>query len=137
MHQPQSLTKESAMEVTGMNHFTVLTKNLESSVQFYAQILGLSEGPRPGLSLPGAWLYCNGLPIVHLISSDTSASPFGVLDHMALSARDLPGFQQRLQSLGIPFTLTKQIDTGIWQLFFRDPDGAKIELDFAPSEKTE
>ncbi|BDB29873.1 VOC family protein (plasmid) [Cupriavidus sp. P-10] len=125
------------MEVTGMNHFTVLTTNLESSVQFYAQILGLSVGARPGLSLAGAWLYCNGAPIVHLISSETSASPFGVLDHMAFSARDLPGFQQRLQSLGIPFSLSQQTDTGIWQLFFRDPDGAKIELDFAPSEMTE
>ncbi|WP_317923999.1 hypothetical protein [Cupriavidus sp. TA19] len=56
---------------------------------------------------------------------------------MAFSARDLPGFQQRLQSLGIPFSLSQQTDTGIWQLFFRDPDGAKIELDFAPSEMTE
>ncbi|WP_167884656.1 hypothetical protein [Cupriavidus oxalaticus] len=35
------------MEVTGMNHFTVLTKNLASSVQFYAQTLWLSKGPRP------------------------------------------------------------------------------------------
>lgn len=71
------------MEVTGMNHFTVLTKNLASSVQFYAQTLWLSKGPRPELSFPGAWLYCNGGPIVHLISSDTSAPPFGVIDHMA------------------------------------------------------
>ncbi len=85
------------MEVTGMNHFTVLTKNLASSVQFYAQTLWLSKGPRPGLSFPGAWLYCNGGPIVHLISSDTSAPPFGVIDHMAFNARDLPELQQHLQ----------------------------------------
>ncbi|GLC95974.1 hypothetical protein Tamer19_53830 [Cupriavidus sp. TA19] len=68
---------------------------------------------------------------------DPAAVFHRLCDHMAFSARDLPGFQQRLQSLGIPFSLSQQTDTGIWQLFFRDPDGAKIELDFAPSEMTE
>jgi catechol 2,3-dioxygenase-like lactoylglutathione lyase family enzyme len=125
------------MEVTNMNHFTVLTTNLKSSVEFYTRVLGLSEGSRPGLSFPGAWLYCDGAPIVHLIATDTAASSLGVLDHMAFSARDLAGFQQRLKLMGIPFCRRKQIDSGIWQLFFRDPDGAKIELDFAPSEHAE
>lgn len=125
------------MQVTGMNHFTVLTTDLKSSVEFYTRALGFSEGSRPGLKFPGAWLYCDGAPIVHLVASDSAASPYGVLDHMAFSARDLAGFQQRLHSLGISFSLSRQIDSDIWQLFFRDPDGAKIELDFAPSEEAE
>ncbi|PLP96453.1 VOC family protein [Cupriavidus pauculus] len=122
------------MKLTGMNHFTVLTANLQSSVHFYAEVLGLSVGPRPALAFDGAWLYCEDAAVVHLVARKTAASTSGVLDHMAFSATDLGGFQKRLRSFGIPFVLSQQIDTGIWQIFLHDPDGAKIELDFAPTE---
>jgi hypothetical protein len=30
--------------------------------------------------------------------------------------------------------LVHQVGSGVWQLFFHDPNGAKIELDFDPAE---
>ena len=60
--------------------------------------------------------------------------PAGVLDHMAFSASDLPGVAAKLKSKGIKYDLRKQPDSGVWQLFCFDPSGARVELDFSPSE---
>ena len=48
------------MPVEGMNHFTVLTGDLEACKRFYMDLLGLQEGFRPDLGFPGAWLYPPG-----------------------------------------------------------------------------
>ena len=38
--------------IEGMNHFEVLTDDLDGSVDFYLNLLGLTPGPRPDLGLP-------------------------------------------------------------------------------------
>ena len=58
----------------------------------------------------------------------------GVLDHMAFTAQDLAGSVAKLKARGIPYELRKLPDYGTWQLFFVDPNGAKVELDFDPAE---
>ena len=35
------------MPATNMNHFTVLTDDVETTVRFYGDLLGLRAGPRP------------------------------------------------------------------------------------------
>ena len=45
------------MAVSGMNHFTILTDDVERTVRFYDDLMGLKAGYRPTLSFPGAWLY--------------------------------------------------------------------------------
>jgi catechol 2,3-dioxygenase-like lactoylglutathione lyase family enzyme len=124
------------MGIDGMNHFTVLTDDLEVSRDFYIGVLGLEEGHRPPLGFPGAWLCSGGQAVLHIIAGRPLPEPrAGVLDHMAFSASDLPGMVQKLQSRGIEYTLRQQAQSGIWQLFCFDPSGAKVELDFAPSEQ--
>jgi catechol 2,3-dioxygenase-like lactoylglutathione lyase family enzyme len=118
-----------------MNHFTVLTGDLEQSVAFYTGLLGLEVGYRPPLGFPGSWLYCNGEAVLHIIAGRALPHPpGGVLDHMAFSAKDLPGTVARLKASGVDYTLRKQNESGTWQLFCFDPSGARVELDFAPSE---
>ena len=51
------------MAVAGMNHFTILTDDVDNTVRFYGELLGLEPGPRPKLKFPGAWLYAGGQPI--------------------------------------------------------------------------
>ena len=41
------------MSLQGMNHFTVLSDNLEVTRKFYCDLLGFEEGPRPKPRLPG------------------------------------------------------------------------------------
>ncbi len=90
------------MAIDGMNHFTVLTKDLDATRNFYCGILGLKEGHRPPLGFPGTWLYAGAQPVLHVRGRPAAAgSPAGVLDHMAFSASDLPSVVAKLKSNGI------------------------------------
>jgi catechol 2,3-dioxygenase-like lactoylglutathione lyase family enzyme len=123
------------MAIQGMNHFNVLTGDLEATRAFYGGILGLTEGPRPPFDFPGAWFYAGGRPILHIVAgSPMPADPAGVLDHMAFSATDLKGTVARLKGSKIKYELRRQVGYGTWQIFCHDPSGAKVELDFPPDE---
>jgi catechol 2,3-dioxygenase-like lactoylglutathione lyase family enzyme len=123
------------MKVHGMNHFTILAKDLERTRAFYTQILGLKEGYRPPFGFPGIWFYAGKHPILHVIGRDPLPDPKGgVFDHMAYSARDLPGTIARLKAGGVEHEVVRQAGSRVWQVFLHDPNGAKIELDFAPEE---
>jgi catechol 2,3-dioxygenase-like lactoylglutathione lyase family enzyme len=124
------------MAVQGMEHFTVLAEDLEATRKFYRDILGLEDGYRPPLGFPGAWLYVGGRAVLHIIAGRAlPAERAGVLDHMAFAAKDLPGTVAKLKQRGIDYMLRRQNDTRVWQLFFHDPSGAKVELDFAAEEQ--
>ncbi len=123
------------MAIEGMNHFTVLTDDLEATQRFYTGVLGLAPGPRPDLGFPGVWLYCGDQPVLHVIAGRAlPEDPRGVLDHMAFTATDLPGVTAALRANGIAYDLRRQAESGTWQLFCFDPSGARVELDFAASE---
>jgi catechol 2,3-dioxygenase-like lactoylglutathione lyase family enzyme len=118
-----------------MNHFTVLTSDLETCKRFYTDLLGLEEGFRPDLGFPGVWLYAGGQAVLHVIAGRAlPADPRGVLDHMAFTATDLPGTVAKLNARQIPFDLRRQAESGTWQLFCFDPNGARVELDFDRAE---
>lgn len=123
------------MPISGMNHFTVLTSDLEASRAFYIDLLGLTEGFRPDLGFPGAWLYAGDQAVLHIVAGrGVPANPRGVIDHMAFSARDLRAVAARLTERGVAYDLGRLPSTGAWQLFCLDPNGARVELDFASSE---
>lgn len=75
-----------------------------------------------------------GRPILHVSSAKLPADRAGVIDHMAFSATDLKGTVAKLNRLGVEHVLRQQVGTRIWQVFCHDPMGAKVELDFDPSE---
>jgi len=118
-----------------MNHFNVLTDDVEATRRFYIDVVGLTEGDRPPLGFPGAWLYAGGKPILHVSAAKLPHERAGVIDHMAFSATDLKGTVAHLKAKGIEHVLRQQVGTRIWQIFCHDPMGAKVELDFDPSEK--
>ena len=117
------------------DHFTVLTADLERTETFYGEVLGLKPGFRPPLGFPGVWLYANGQAVLHVVAGrKLPDDPAGVLDHMAFSAQGLPETLKRLKSRKVEYILRRQPETQVWQLFFHDPNGAKVELDFAREE---
>lgn len=122
-----------------MNHFTILTDRLEETVAFYAEHLNLAPGARPPFTFPGAWLYAEGGrgkdPILHVIAGvDSKRLVKGVIDHMAFSGKGLAQAVVRLKQRGVQYELRKLPAYGTWQLFFSDPNGAKVEIDFDPAE---
>ncbi len=124
------------MSIQGMNHFTVLARDLDATKAFYIGLFGLADGPRPPFDFPGAWLYVGNQAVLHLVAgSPLPADPAGVLDHVAFSASDLADTVARLKAYRIDYVLRRQAGGGLWQLFCHDPNGAKLELDFSPEER--
>ncbi len=58
----------------------------------------------------------------------------GVIDHMAFSGSGLADTVARLKARGVAHELRRLPGYGTWQLFFEDPNRAKIEIDFDPAE---
>jgi catechol 2,3-dioxygenase-like lactoylglutathione lyase family enzyme len=127
-----------AMPIERMDHFTVVTKDAIATAEFYNFVLGLELGPRPNFSFPGVWLYSRGQPILHVVEKDEIPSSAGLLDHMAFWATGLTAFVDKLEARGVAYDLRRVPDggpaAGVWQLFFHDPNGARVEIDLAASE---
>lgn len=124
-----------SVQVQRMDHFTILTDRTEETRAFYAE-LGLLPGPRPAFSRDGLWLYVEGRPLLHVIETDAMPEPRrGVLDHMAFFTTDIENALAWVRSKNIRFRLQRApAPFDIWQMFFPDPNGAEVELDFAPGE---
>lgn len=126
------------MSIRGVNHFTILTDDLPATLDFYEEHLGLAAGPRPPFKFPGAWLYPRdgADAVLHVIAGrDRRQLVPGVIDHMAFTASGLAAAVDRLKSRSIDYELRRLPgDFDVWQLFFFDPNGAKVELDFEGSE---
>ena len=123
------------MTIEGMNHFTVLSSDLEKSKAFYIDILGLKEGYRPPFAFPGAWLYAGNQAILHIMASrPMPENAAGVIDHLAFTACNLQTVVDTLKQYDIPYELHRLKGLENWQLFCHDPDGAKVELDFPADE---
>jgi catechol 2,3-dioxygenase-like lactoylglutathione lyase family enzyme len=124
------------MAIEGLNHSNVLTDDVERTDRFYSGVLQLHAGPRPPLNSPSTWLYSNGQPVVHVSGgrSREELTP-GLLDHVAFSASDLSATLQALNAHGVEQVCGRQVTSGVWQVFFNDPNGAKVELDFPAQEQ--
>jgi catechol 2,3-dioxygenase-like lactoylglutathione lyase family enzyme len=124
------------MATLGMNHFTVLTDDVAGTVDFYRDLVGLADGYRPDLGFPGAWLYAGGQAVLHVVGGSAKAElKPGVIDHIAFTATGLAATLDALAARGIHYACRQQVGTRLWQVFFFDPNGARVELDFAPEER--
>jgi catechol 2,3-dioxygenase-like lactoylglutathione lyase family enzyme len=127
------------MAVSRMDHFNILTDDLPATLAFYEEHLNLKPGPRPPFNFPGAWLYADGGkgkdPILHVVAGRPKSQLVkGVIDHMAFYGSDLAATVKKLKAKGIEYDLRRLPEYGTWQLFFLDPNGAKVEIDFDKSE---
>jgi catechol 2,3-dioxygenase-like lactoylglutathione lyase family enzyme len=122
------------MAVTGLDHYALLTSDPERTTRFYTDIVGLHVGFRPELSFPGVWLYAGDEPLVHIIfGKSVPGRETGAVDHLAFKAKgSVEVALQKLKANGIEYSARKLQRTGVTQVFFRDPDGVGVELNFAP-----
>ena len=122
------------MAVTGLDHYALLTSDIEKTTRFYTEVVGLEVGFRPELTFPGVWLYAGGQPIVHIISGKPIATrETGAVDHLALKATgNVDAAVEKIRAHGVLYTTRVLVRSGVTQVFFRDPDGVGVELNFAP-----
>jgi catechol 2,3-dioxygenase-like lactoylglutathione lyase family enzyme len=129
-----------SMSVGVLDHYNVSTRNLRDTVRFYEEVLGLVNGPRPPFDFPGAWLYSEGHPVLHLndISpTDKSQRPdSGVIDHIAFGSRGFEAMKQHLSRKGVPFRANEVPNSTRRQIFVTDPNNVLIELNFDVAKET-
>lgn len=119
-----------------MDHFTIVTDRLEETRRFY-EMFGLKEGPRPDFGVPGIWFYCAGRAVLHVVQvEEMPRVRRGVLDHMAFYGEDIVGTLELLKAKAIKYRLIRvPRPYSTWQVFFEDPNGAEVEIDFDPDLK--
>jgi len=127
------------MNNLGLNHYNLRAPRplLDSLCAFYCDVVGLRIGDRPPLTSFGYWLYAGNHAVLHLSEATESeqrsiASP-GTFDHAAFTCTGRIGFQQTLDRHGVKYRVARVPQTGQVQLFFMDPAGNGIELNF-PNE---
>ena len=143
------------MPVGKLDHYSIRTLDIERSRRFYTEVMGFSVGFRPPFKFPGIWLY-NGAQypettgVVHIIGIDpddpqglkdylgdrdvASLQGTGTVDHMAFAATGLDDMRARLQGHGIAARERSVPSLGIHQVFFEDPSGVTIELNYPAAE---
>lgn len=114
------------MEVVGLHHVSVNVADLDRSLAFYCDRLGLEPAPRPEIGVDGAWLDVAPGQQLHLVVGGVP-SDYG--QHLALEVDDLDATAGELRDAALkvrgPFPVG---DTPIRQMFTFDPDGNRIEF---------
>jgi len=133
------------MPITDINHYLVVSKNLERSKKFYQDVLGLALAPeRPDFGFPGYWLKAGDTICVHLASQQPNkirdqfllkkhpkgTTGSGSVDHIAFLAQDPKGVRDRIQRNKVEMHFRSFPDAKLFQIFLKDPDDVTIELNF-------
>jgi catechol 2,3-dioxygenase-like lactoylglutathione lyase family enzyme len=118
-----------------LDHVNVRTNRLEEMIAWYRDVLGMAEGPRPGFSFGGAWMYCCGKPIVHLVEvKEEPAAIAPKIEHFAIGGSDLEGFLASLEAAGVAYEVGRPPGFPIIQVNVHDPDKNHIHVDFHSDE---
>ena len=131
------------MPLTKLEHYLVLTDDLDATRDFYVEALGMHVGPRPPLAFPGYWVYVGDTPCIHIAEWKTytahslgkgiavhasEGSNTGAVDHIAFNGVDYDEIVGRLERCGVPARRNEQPGGALRQLFLEDPNGVKIEI---------
>jgi catechol-2,3-dioxygenase len=128
------------MPVTGLADYNLRAdrQTLDVLRDFYVDVVGLQPGYRPPFSSHGYWLYAGTQAVLHLSEAradeSRSAGAVNTFDHVAFSCTDPAGFESRLRELDISFRSARVPLTGERQIFFADPAGNGVELNFPAIE---
>src|SRR5258708_3905452 len=138
------------MPVSHIEHFLVAADDIDATRDWYARVLGMTPGPHPEFGFPVHWMYIGGVDVVHIgpsakganeqqkqylgRTSENAGTGTGAIDQIAFRATGLPAMLGRLAKEGIAFQQRRANGQALLQVFFHDPNGIKIELNFDAKE---
>jgi catechol 2,3-dioxygenase-like lactoylglutathione lyase family enzyme len=128
------------MLINGLLHVAIKTNDLDATVAFYTEVLGLKLAPRPNFGFPGAWIAVPtpvGEAIIHIYAGGPALgadgktpSGTGAIDHLSLTAFGWDETIERLRSRGYDWRENVVPGTTLWQIFVYDPSGVQLELTY-------
>jgi len=138
------------MPLSHIEHFLVAADDIDATRDWYARVLELQSGPHPDFGFPVHWMYAGKIPVVHIgpsarkagenqkkylgRTSQDAGTGTGALDHIAFRATGLRGMLEHLKREKVPFTQRRANGQALFQMFLYDPNGIKVELNYAAEE---
>ncbi len=137
------------MPLSHLEHFLIQTADMKKTRDWYVEVLGMREGYSPDFKFPVCWLYIGERDVLHVAEGGKNVSAnrmqylgqqsdategSGVIDHVAFRASGLRDMLAHLKRLKVDFKTRQVSDQGLFQLFMFDPNGVKVELNFAVAE---
>ena len=125
------------MLTLGFSHYNLRAPRelMEQLRAFYCEVVGLRTGERPPFERFGYWLYAGERDVLHLAESDPDeAIEVGAattFNHAAFNCSGRLEFERKLTDGGLKYSVARVPLTGQVQLFFQDPAGNGVELNFA------
>jgi catechol-2,3-dioxygenase len=128
------------MPVRAFDHYNLRAPRalLDDLCAFYRDVVGLTVGARPPFRRFGYWLCAGERPVLHLGEADAGEicdTPVsGTFNHASFNCTGKREFEARLRARGVDYRTARVPLTGHVQLFFLDPAGNGVELQFASDE---
>lgn len=126
-------------EITGLAHVGIFVDDVEKSMGFYEDILGLERAWKCTFNADGNTFTCafmkKGSLCLELVQRRIGKNPGnGMIDHVAMMVDDIEAFRKQLEQKGIEFETADQMfckdmfPNGTKWVFFRGPDNEHIEI---------
>jgi catechol 2,3-dioxygenase-like lactoylglutathione lyase family enzyme len=128
------------MSILGFAHYNLRANRpmLDTLRDFYVDVVGLRVGARPPFESFGYWLYVGEHDVLHLSEASPNeerpANVINTFDHVAFSCTGMPEFEARLHKFNIRYRRDHVPLTDQRQIFFSDPAGNGVELNFAHND---
>lgn len=129
------------IRVQGIDHVALSVSDLERSLKFYTEVLGLKISERE-YQKPGTEYFLDcGASLVGLIQGDPKGDNHLLQDgglggnHFSFRAHtsDFNRIAEEIKTRGITITFLKKRERS-WSIYFLDPDGNKLEITAWPLE---
>ena len=118
--------------ITGLSHACYTVSDLDRSVAFYRDGLGLEEAfdlNIPSANLKGVYLRVGGRTFIELFQGDPQPTPAGVsYKHICLEVDDIQQTVAEMRERGVEVGEITLGGDQSYQAWITDPDGNRIEL---------
>ena len=114
------------MELRGVHHVSINVSDLDDTLAFYSETIGLDVLPRPDTIGPGVWLGCPDGREIHLLMRDEIPDNLG--QHYAFEVASVDDTREVLVGAGRKVSEPSEIDGICRQIFCRDPSGNLVEF---------
>ncbi len=137
------------MPLSHLEHLLILADDVETTKDWYVDVLGFRVGEHPDFGVHVYWLYLGDGDVLHVAqaaddgapkdeqappASDDIARGGRPIHHVAFRASGLADMRARLEAKNVDFLEQQASNQNLYQIYLRDPNGITIELNFPAVE---